>query len=514
MIVATSGISIAVPPIPSDYRGYVTVDGEPAPDGTIVYAEISNGTSTYRSANVTTKDGYYDDLVVVPIDDSFEGKLIYFYVKPPGKHVRIGNITEFHVGLVNKIVNLNYITVNRPPYKPANVEPTDGATNISINSTLTVHVIDPNNDEMDVDFYGREQGYPSFSLIGSIHVSNDSDASIVWGGLNYSKTYEWYAVANDSQFENTSAIWTFTTQVPPPNDYTLTVYIEPDDAGNVTLNPSGGTYEEGTVVNLTAHSYSGYIFDHWSGDASGTSPTIIITMNSNKTIVANFSEIQPVNHPPYKPANVEPTDGATNISINSTLTVHVIDPNNDEMDVDFYGREQGYPSFSLIGSIHVSNDSDASIVWGGLNYSKTYEWYVIVNDTYLENKSEIWKFMTKSYQNLNPIVKIVKPQKKTLYIFNKRICKFSKALVVGKIEVEVNANDPDGNISRVEFWINHHGSTHYTRKFVDDTPPFKWLWNEVAIGRYTIEVVAYDNQNSSVTKTIDVFMINLGFLSG
>ncbi len=122
--------------------------------------------------------------------------------------------------------------------------------------------------------------------------------------------------------------------------------------------------------------------------------------------------------------------------------------------------------------------------------------------------------MTKSYQNLNPIVKIVKPQKKTLYIFNKRICKFSKALVVGKIEVEVNANDPDGNISRVEFWINHHGSTHYTRKFVDDTPPFKWLWNEVAIGRYTIEVVAYDNQNSSVTKTIDVFMINLGFLSG
>ncbi|MEO0224978.1 MAG: T9SS type A sorting domain-containing protein [candidate division WOR-3 bacterium] len=64
--------------------------------------------------------------------------------------------------------------------------------------------------------------------------------------------------------------------------------INPAGAGTVTKNPNQTSYTAGTQVTLTAQANSGYTFLNWSGDASGTTPTITITMNSNKTVTANF----------------------------------------------------------------------------------------------------------------------------------------------------------------------------------------------------------------------------------
>ena len=72
--------------------------------------------------------------------------------------------------------------------------------------------------------------------------------------------------------------------------YTLSVIASPSGAGWVS--PSGGEYESGDQVTLTANPASGYTFDRWSGGASGTSPTIVITMFSDKSITANFKAIQ------------------------------------------------------------------------------------------------------------------------------------------------------------------------------------------------------------------------------
>jgi hypothetical protein len=68
--------------------------------------------------------------------------------------------------------------------------------------------------------------------------------------------------------------------------YKLTTSINPLNGGNI--NPASGSYDIGTVVTLTAIPATGYKFLSWAGDASGTSSSITITMNSNKTIVANF----------------------------------------------------------------------------------------------------------------------------------------------------------------------------------------------------------------------------------
>ncbi|MBN1185998.1 MAG: carbohydrate-binding protein [Bacteroidales bacterium] len=71
-----------------------------------------------------------------------------------------------------------------------------------------------------------------------------------------------------------------------PVTYSLTTNI----SGSGTVNPSSGTYESGTVVSVTATPSSGYQFSGWSGDASGTSNPLSLTMNSNKNITATFTQ--------------------------------------------------------------------------------------------------------------------------------------------------------------------------------------------------------------------------------
>lgn len=69
-----------------------------------------------------------------------------------------------------------------------------------------------------------------------------------------------------------------------PTTYTLTT-----SASNGSVNPSSGTYNDGTVVTLTATPNTDYIFSGWSGDLSGSTNPVQLTMNSNKNVTANFT---------------------------------------------------------------------------------------------------------------------------------------------------------------------------------------------------------------------------------
>jgi len=73
--------------------------------------------------------------------------------------------------------------------------------------------------------------------------------------------------------------------------FSLNVSLDPPEGGSVTLDPPGGTYPEGTVVTLTAAPAENYGFAGWSGDASGTSSTITVTMDSDKSVTAHFVKV-------------------------------------------------------------------------------------------------------------------------------------------------------------------------------------------------------------------------------
>jgi uncharacterized repeat protein (TIGR02543 family) len=70
------------------------------------------------------------------------------------------------------------------------------------------------------------------------------------------------------------------------NTYTLSVTAT---HGSVAKNPDAGSYDSATTVQLTATPATGYQFVNWSGDASGSSNPLTVTMNANKSITANFA---------------------------------------------------------------------------------------------------------------------------------------------------------------------------------------------------------------------------------
>lgn len=73
--------------------------------------------------------------------------------------------------------------------------------------------------------------------------------------------------------------------------YNLTISITPPGAGFVSY-PSN-EYESGTQVELTAIPAKDHAFNYWAGDASGSSTTITIVMDSDKNITAHFERLQP-----------------------------------------------------------------------------------------------------------------------------------------------------------------------------------------------------------------------------
>ena len=73
-----------------------------------------------------------------------------------------------------------------------------------------------------------------------------------------------------------------------PNQYALTVTAT--GQGTVTLNPAGGSYAAGTVVNVTPNPASGWHFDHWSGALTGSAAPASITMSAHAAVTAVFAE--------------------------------------------------------------------------------------------------------------------------------------------------------------------------------------------------------------------------------
>jgi GH18 family chitinase len=59
--------------------------------------------------------------------------------------------------------------------------------------------------------------------------------------------------------------------------------------GNVTLNPNKTSFASGETVTLTASADAGYKFTNWSGDASGTTNPLTVTMDKSKSVSAIFS---------------------------------------------------------------------------------------------------------------------------------------------------------------------------------------------------------------------------------
>jgi len=88
--------------------------------------------------------------------------------------------------------------------------------------------------------------------------------------------------------------------------------------GTVAKSPDKASYNSGETVTLQATPNTGYDFANWSGDASGTNSSVTITMNSTKSVTANFA----VHTPTTYTMSITATNGSVSKTPNKSSYNH------------------------------------------------------------------------------------------------------------------------------------------------------------------------------------------------
>jgi len=103
-------------------------------------------------------------------------------------------------------------------------------------------------------------------------------------------------------------------------------------------------------------------------------------------------------------------------------------------------------------------------------------------------------------ENKKPEVTILKPEN-ALYINNNELFGMNSPVIIGNITVEADASDDESGLKNVTFSING--------VFQEEVilPPYKWTWDTLAFGRYTLSVASYDNAGNKQTKDLSIIKI-------
>ena len=91
--------------------------------------------------------------------------------------------------------------------------------------------------------------------------------------------------------------------------YTLKVTASPTVGGSVSKSPSKDKYAKGESVMLTATAKAGYRFTGWSGSQTSTGVEVLVKMDGNKELIANFLQENVVSY--TLTINTSPTAGGT-----------------------------------------------------------------------------------------------------------------------------------------------------------------------------------------------------------
>ena len=69
------------------------------------------------------------------------------------------------------------------------------------------------------------------------------------------------------------------------------------------------------------------------------------------------------------------------------------------------------------------------------------------------------------------------------------------------IPIRVNASDPDGSISKVEFYAN------FIKLGQDTDPGYEFVSKNVPAGNYKVSVLAYDNEGATTASSINIIVL-------
>jgi len=102
-----------------------------------------------------------------------------------------------------------------------------------------------------------------------------------------------------------------------------------------------------------------------------------------------------------------------------------------------------------------------------------------------------------------PLLSIEKPKKGYLYVFDRAWLHIGTTIILGRITIIANAIDESG-IEGVEFYVDD------ILKYNDTEQPYEWPWNEFAIGKHEVKVIACDSFGNEAEDKISVIIFNFG----
>jgi hypothetical protein len=105
--------------------------------------------------------------------------------------------------------------------------------------------------------------------------------------------------------------------------------------------------------------------------------------------------------------------------------------------------------------------------------------------------------------NTPPTVEITRPMPGIYLMDGMRLLPYPYPVIFGQMTIEVNVADDGSGVEIVEFYLDGR-----LREVVTELP-YRWLWDEAAMGFFRIDVMAYDNVGHDETSVVyDVFMLN------
>ena len=201
-----------------------------------------------------------------------------------------------------------------PPYNGTGADEGPSPIDVKNQTQFTLHNLSDGGYRFAVTAYNNygESGYSTEAVLPptqyTLTTSVSAGGSIIPSGGSYSKGEAVQLTANPDSgwvFSGWSGDLSASTNPATiimdshksvaanftllPVLYTLSV----NTAGNGNVTPQGGSYSENSVVQLTADPDSGWIFSGWSGDLNAPTNPATITMDSHKSVTANFTQIPP-----------------------------------------------------------------------------------------------------------------------------------------------------------------------------------------------------------------------------
>ena len=177
--------------------------------------------------------------------------------------------------------------------------------------------------------------------------------------------------------------------VVPPTPVEKTKYIVTISAGSGgAVSTTGGTYEQGQTVSVTATPASGYVFSSWSD--GNTNATRTITVSSNTNLTANFTVVA---DPPTASALSFPEDdkvcqeGTTVSDTESSVNFQwEASENTTSYDLTINDIEA---ETSVTYSDITETNKDATLVT-----ARSYSWQIVSksDETSTTATSELWQF--------------------------------------------------------------------------------------------------------------------------